>query len=51
MTQKVHFAVKAGVPLDEKLVDLVAFLENNVGDLFAIGTLVQQDVEGKIRYK
>lgn len=48
MAKKVHLAVEARVSLDEEFVNLVAFLEHNVGDLFAISTLVQQDVECEI---
>lgn len=48
MADQVHFAVEARVPVDEEFVNLIAFLEHDVGDLFAISTLIQQDVKCEI---
>lgn len=44
-------ALKPWVSLHEEVVYPVGFFKDDFGNLFSIGTLVEQNVERKIRYE
>lgn len=46
-----NLALEARVSLDEKIVYPVSFLEDNLGYLLSVSTLVEEDVQCQIGYK
>lgn len=43
-----NFTLKFRVPFEEKFVNSVRFLENNLCDLLSVGALIQENVERKV---
>lgn len=51
MFYNVDFVFEFWVVFFEGFVDVVGFFDNNVGDLFLVGVLVEKYVEGEVRNK